>query len=740
MGIVIFYWSCTPKTDVSTSRTSTPTERPTQDSPRDRDINPLPEIVDAVKRYQEVDRDASFSYFNGHVDNFATSAKNTIPQYAMATLKKLGLPTKAQKPMKLAKPRSSKQQTKPGNKLDSNLKQKLPYVLETDSPSSPSKGSNDGIDKANDEKPKRENRTEPSPNPHKMLKWDRPNDEELRLERRAAEPILQAFLKEHKQLFRIDADAFKGSMKFKNYQRGAYFRKAIYTQQYGGKEKILYGKTLVHFDVNWNVIGISRMIISPEKLKYTVPEKIISKDEAIAKARSAFGKECAEKKSRALFAEAAIDPVRRQKVWHVQMLSEDGNCHWTSVLDAESGRVLNTTDEIDHAYTDASVNRWYYSNGDLYNPAQIVSTNQYTRNDRRLEHDFFYVMNDHRCEGNPESTCSETGHTGDTWCDEAHGTTNGPSYIRATRRTSRDFDNYYPGGSSETFGETNAYYWSRWFCQWLKPTLDALGVLPNSASNYPRVLIITNACRSGSVHNSSYSITTDNNKGEGTNVIRLAHRDPGDNSNDNAACQGGGCFDNPSNLHHELNHFFLKRYFDVGSGLDCSAGLQLKFTHEGALGTAVPHAYWHNYYDVGYNPSSTDQLYFSSSNIGRVHTSNSNLMTLTDYYCVDNEDDPYRAGRVVGQALWKFYHGTTVNGSTFGNTWYPSTDTDFATLIYWAAELQSGSTYKDRYEYANRIMEILDLHSNWSSSGKQEYCDIFDLHNLDVRINPNYCN
>jgi len=123
---------------------------------------------------------------------------------------------------------------------------------------------------------------------------------------------------------------------------------------------------------------------------------------------------------------------------------------------------------------------------------------------------------------------------------------------------------------SATFGETHAYFWARQFAQWLKPSLDAMGVLPGSASDYPKVLMITNACRSGSVHNSSFSVTTEDNKGEGTNVIRLAHRNP-----------AGPSF--------------------------------------GTLGTAVPHAFWHNYYGVGYSPS-TNKLYFSSWTIPTSHT------------------------------------------------------------------------------------------------------------------------
>ena len=43
-------------------------------------------------------------------------------------------------------------------------------------------------------------------------------------------------------------------------------------------------------------------------------------------------------------------------------------------------------------------------------------------------------------------------------------------------------------------------------------------------------------------------------------------------------------------------------------------------------------------------------------------------------------------------------------------------------------------------EFANRLMEILDKHSNWSSSGKQDYCEIFEHHELDPFIDPDYCN
>ena len=334
-----------------------------------------------------------------------------------------------------------------------------------------------------------------------------------------------------------------------------------------------------------------------------------------------------------------------------------------------------------------------------------MSTGIYTRNDRRLEHDFFWVMNDHRCEGAAETACTAITDFASTWCSAAYGTTGGDSYIRATRRTARDFEGYYPSHSSEAFAETHIYYWARQFCQWLKPALDALGVLPDSAADYPRVLIITDMCRTRARATGSYQVTTDGNKGEGGNAILVPHRTPTGPEVHNDTCEGGACFDTPGNIAHELNHFFLSRYFGVGSSVDCGNKVELGFTHEGILGTAVPQAFWHFYYGVGYNPP-TDKLYFSHSDVGRVHAGESSRMIVENYSC-SGDPDPYNSGRVAGQAMWEIYHGKVVRPAGNINTWRPATDTDFNVLAYWAADLQASSTYQDRYEYANRVVLLV---------------------------------
>jgi hypothetical protein len=262
------------------------------------------------------------------------------------------------------------------------------------------------------------------------------------------------------------------------------------------------------------------------------------------------------------------------------------------------------------------------------------------------------------------------------------------------------------------------------------------------------VLIVTNACISaGGSHNSTFEVTTYQDQGEGIPVIRLPEKCRSSNANCAPAdytgfgtfktCEGNGCSTPPSVIHHEINHFLLKTYYDVGSGLDCSAGEQLKFVHEGILGSAVPQAYWHHYYGVGYSPPD-NFLYKADYDAGRVHVDDASNIRLSDYWC-DDDGDPYKSGRVAGQVMWEIYHGKAVNGSTITSMARPATDRDFLVLTYWAAELVDASTFKDRYEYANRVMEIMENHSSLSSTDKQKWCDAWEHHELRSFIDNSYC-
>ncbi len=710
------------------------------DNPRTWDVPPLAAIEAAVADFRATDPDASFSYFNGHVDGFATRPKKFIPSYASNLLASVGLPLAPREPLLLGEPLNSDTHPKPARDLDADFDIQLPTLPESDTGQEVSTGDSDPLAPPQPVPPPVETRTQRPTDPQELIPWTRPSSATLALEERVAAPILQEFLAQHPKVFEVSSSEFAASMQQVGFQVGAFFRKAMFEQTYSTGEPLLNGRTLVLFDANWNVINISRMITTPPKLVVEpLTPSSISQTQAVQIASlQRFALECAGSPPVVLRADLCVDPIRRLRVWDVEMTSENTECHWRTILHANTAAVLSAHDLRQFGYTDAKVNRWYYPGGDNFNPKQVISTGIYTRNDRRLEHDFFYVMNDHRCEGDPEVDCTAITAFDSVSCEKAYGTTNGSSYIRATVRTQRDFDGYYPSHSSEAFAETHIYYWARQFCQWLKPALDALGVLPDSAADYPRVLIITDRCSTRAYAKSSgYKVTTQGNKGKAGAAIRFPHRNPNDTKRHNDTCEGGACFDTPGNIAHELNHFFLGRYFGVSSSVDCDDSVQLGFTHEGILGTAVPQAFWHYYYGVGYNPP-TDKLYFSDSAVGRVHHDEASRMIVENYYCT-GDPDSYHSGRVVGQAMWEIYHGKVIRPGGNINTWRPATDTDFNILAYWAADLQAASTYQDRYEYANRVMQILDVYSTWPSLGKQHFCEIFQHHSLHWYINSGYC-
>ena len=240
--------------------------RPGVDSARDRDLPPLPLLVQAVQTYKASDPDASFTFFNGHVDSFATTAKPTVPDYARPILESLGLSTAPRVPQKLPAPIASAQTAKPARDLDADLDVALPMLRETEQgvPLA-SRGDSDDPGRGDGKRPPEDTRRRPAVDPQRLVAWERPSADIVERERRAAQPILQAFLARHRSLFEV-APAEAGTvLRQTQYQAGAYFRKAVFEQFYAG-ERLLYGRTVVHFDVNWNLIGISRMITTPQKV------------------------------------------------------------------------------------------------------------------------------------------------------------------------------------------------------------------------------------------------------------------------------------------------------------------------------------------------------------------------------------------------------------------------------------------------------------------------------------------
>src|SRR5690606_21922822 len=111
---------------------------------------------------------------------------------------------------------------------------------------------------------------------------------------------------------------------------------------------------------------------------------------------------------------------------------------------------------------------------------------------------------------------------------------------------------------------------------------------------------------------------------------------------------------------HELNHFVMRRYLNVDSGVDCGAGDENRLFHEGVLGTLLPQRQWQSEYSIGYAPFNQSRLWFSSSSTGRVHVGTNGLMTQSAFPCSGSS---YTAGRVLAQALWKLAWSRDSGGS-----------------------------------------------------------------------------
>ena len=711
-----------------------------------RDVAPRPELVQALKRVQALDATVQVTWFRGHVDSFAAVPRTTIPDYARGVLAQAGV---------VAEPRAPKKfgtllTPKPALDFDRMAQVALPFETELRSLETGEPQAEDAPEGAYEGKALDLVRPVRAPT--------RPVRDPLPANAGAlAHEVLLAFLARHQELFELSqADLGKGmpGLEPVRFGAGPYYLRLVYQQSVAGL--VLHsGKTIVLLDRNWNVIDISRMLLTEAKLRdLTVPERgpelgqAAAVERAYAAVQKAFGSATRPKVTEATL---GFEAVRGIASWRIRFAN--ANAYYADIvlnLDAVTGELLNAADNLDR-HTDAKVSRWGYSSGDLTVPIRYTAENFYTRDDDTLVHDFFHVVTDNRNNGDPLDTCSATPQSTDTE-SAAYGTTSGTNYIRPTIRSDRDFSLWWPAEVSGTFGEAHAYYWSRWFMQWLKGALGDLGVLPSSAGSYPRALIILNACEDGvGVHSSSFAVTTLHSVGEGINTIRLPERcrsgngdcASGDyassNSDHSYTFEGNGGYSVPGVMHHELNHYVMKRYFDIGSGLDCNASEQLKFLHEGALGRSLPQAYWHNYYGTGYAPSNTNRNYRHNATAGRPHKDTASLNTLSDFLCAD-DPSPYSAGSVVHQAMWKFYHGIAVNGSAQSGIPRTATDRDFLLLYYWAADLVSASTYQDRYEMANRVMEIMENHSTLSSTGKQQWCDVWEVHELDDFIASGYCN
>lgn len=709
-------------------------------------LEPSKELGTAIQEFKKADPQAEFGFYLGHVDQFTTQAKDSIPEYAVQPLKQAGLTIEPTKPAKM----SVTKERKRGSSLDQNLAVKMPTHYEQETKPIKQKLEQDDKAELSKDDAERHSRVKPNEVAPEPL-WSRPSDKRLGLESKVAKAVLTNFLKQHRQVFEISRASLAKQLPnlvVQSYTVGQYVRKARYSQRVNGKP-VIGGDLMVLFDHNWNVVTVSRMIANTKKLSLKKALDTVDKAKAVEIARQHMAKNTNSRIDKWALKKAVlgIDPIRRHEIWVVNLTAAFGDGFDNRIkLNAQTGDVLNVSDNVDR-FGDAKVRRWGYPSGNLQAPRQYVSENFYTRDNNNLVHDFFHIVTDGRGGGDPETNCTSTS-TDTLWYEQAYDTSSGSSYVRPTSRNDRDFSLWQPYSVAGSFSEANSYYWARWFFQWIKGSISDLGQLPSSSSDYQQVMIVTNACISaGGLYQNGGSITTLNNQGEGNPVIKLPEKCKRDNPNCSTSdyndygtftnCEGDGCSSPPSVIHHEINHFLLKQYYDVQSGIDCSIDEELKHLHEGILGSVVPQAYWNHYYNVGYDPAD-GFMYKVHYDAGLVHTDDASKRTLSDYVCAD-DGDPYKSGRVAGQVMWEILHGNSVNGSTISSMPRPATDRDFLNLTYWAAELVDTSTFKDRYEYANRVMQIMEQNSNLSSSGKGQWCDAWEHHELDRWILSSYC-
>ena len=690
-------------------------------------IPPSPELQEEMDSYQKLDPTVQFTLLRGHVDAFSAHPQPTVPDYAKLILSEAGLPTEP-----VAQP-TTKTTDDPKNAEGDAA---LPVEAE----------SFEDIGNKGDDDAGQPDDTQKEVDKHQAQDvWYEQAGEEVVV------PILREFLSRNRGLFQL-RDKYLGDdlpfLDLVRYGVGKHFRRAEFTQKIG-LDPVLDSKTVVLFDLNWNVVVISRQLMTRDKVGFD-PTPTIRFPKARKLAFEALGLTAED--ARVMDSERGVDAWRAILAW--QLLIEDtrDGSEYTVTLAGIDGELLNISDDTAR-YTDAKVKRWNYVDGDMTVPERVTTTNVYTHDDNTLVHDFFYLVNDDRNDGGT-GTCSDTSPASNSTPD-AYGTTSSSEYVRPTRRSDRDFSLWNPKAPKGSFGEAHVYYWARKYMQWQKQALVDLGFLTlGNFNNYTKALIIVNACDDGAGNfKSSLSVSTMDDLGEGLGTIRLPERcrsgntncaatDYDDSNSDNLyTYEGNGGYHFPGVIHHELNHFVLIDYLGVGNGVDCSIDKELSYFQEGGLGRTLPQMYWHSKYDIGYLPATTNQLFRSDGTSGEVHdeTDADSFNQLDDFLCEDGTDDPYSWGSVVSQPMWEIYHGQKVDGSSRYGMARPAEDKGMIKSMYYAADLASASSWQDRWELANRFMEFWELFSTAVPSTKTDWCETWGHHGMDTYIFSSYC-
>jgi hypothetical protein len=722
-----------------------------------RAVAPSDQVRQAVARFRQADPSASFTFFRGHVDAFAARPKQSIPDYAKPILERLGLPTTV---------------IKQPNEQSADQPDRSQEHAEHGKPA-PGEASSGDVGFAGPDDPK------PDPGGAVPTVEAEPEAQDIwypQSGREAVRGVLTAFLARHRDVFEIDQASLHNrlpSLRLVGYGVGRHFRRAEFSQVLDDMP-LLDGKTVVLFDLNWNVINISRQIIDRRKLELVRGETIAAR-RANAIAARAMTDHLGKNRDhlRLIASTLGVDAIRGILVWQVKIDDTAEREEFTVTLDGRTGEVVNVSDDT-MRYTDAMVRRWDYANGDYTDASQVVESNVYTHDDNSLVHDFFYVMNDDRNNGQGFSNVCVTNPNasgtliGSDTTPVAYNEVDTGVYIRPTLRADRDFSVYLPRGvNAGSFGESHIYYWARRYMLWQKQALIDQGVLTTgSFNNYEKVLIIVNACHSGAgSHHPRFDVQTLGDVGEGLPVIVLPEVcragnprcRPEDYDQHKSGYQftyeGDGGYHSPGVLTHELNHFILRTYLGVPSTLDCDNQVELQFIHEGGLGRTLPQMFWHNVYSIGYNGPNSDQLFQSEDPSGRphVHDDPDTLNVHAAFPCVVQDwppptgsvpPNPYQAGGVLSQPMWEIYHGVKidVDAQTEEPMPAPARDLSMIRAMYYAADMTSASVFKNRFEFANRFMEFWEFYSGVMPSTKESWCAAFEHHSVSNFINAAYCN
>ena len=710
-----------------------------------------PALQQAVNRYRQADPSATFTFLRGHVDAFAARPRAMVPDYARPILLKYGLsvvPTPLMEEMTSDLPNNSNRD--PAEPTEDPSSEDIGLDGPPDASSGP------GV-------------TRPDPDAKKveqLTTWYEQTGAP------AVKEVLAAFLASHEDVFEVPAGPLANqlpNLRLVRYGVGKQGRRAQFDQRVG-TTPVLNSKTVVWFDLNWNVIAISRQLLTDQKLTLP-PGSSTTQASAVATAANAVAIRFKKTAStlNPVESDLGIDVIRAIRAWQIQLLDPKTHDIFRATLDGATNEVLNVSDDTAR-YKDAKVSRWNYPAGDLTNPTEVTSTDIYTHDDNTLVHDFFYIVNDDRNDSGSADLCGSTPKDTRTTA-AAYGTTTSSDYIRPTRRGDRDFSLWLPGAPKASFGEAHVYFWARKYVQWQKQALVDEGVLTlGNFNNYKKALIIVNACDDGNGFTSwNYPVSTLDDIGEDLPKVVLPDRcrsgqpafglgnDCSSADYDSSLSgyqytfEGNGGYHAPGVIDHELNHFLIWEYFQVPNSLDCTISNETQYFQEGGLGRTLPQMFWHHYYNVGYLPEwtagspdfNTDKLFQSTTDGGKPHNPDDSgsldLLSPTSFACGTDAGDPYDWGGVVSQPMWEIYHGERVDGSNLVAMPNPAGDTVMIRSMYYAADMASASTFSDRFELANRFMEWWDLFSGAMSSTKTTWCDVWGHHGLDTFINTNYC-